>query len=156
MSRLQNEKEEEEEEEEGATYYGGGTDRPTHALTPGSSRNIKGEKQKKERGKTSYTFIQKQSMVYLDNETAREKCRKGSKIPRKTFFISLARQKVSKVSPLLHPSSSFAAFPQGNGQKIVDWGKGGKRGVRPCGLESGIFLRGRTKKLFYCMPDRTV
>ncbi len=50
MSRLQNEKEEEEEEEEGATYYGGGTDRPTHALTPGSSRNIKGEKQKKEWG----------------------------------------------------------------------------------------------------------
>ncbi len=46
MSRLQNEEEEEEEEEEGATYYGGGTDRPTHALTPGS-RNIKGEKQKK-------------------------------------------------------------------------------------------------------------
>ena len=82
---------------------------------------------------------------------------KAPRFPEK-LFISLARQKVSKVSPPpLLPSFSFAASPQGNGQKIVDWGEGGKGGVRPCGLESGILLRGRTKKLFFHrLPPKTV
>ncbi len=48
----------------------GPTDPPTNALTPGS-RNIKGGKQKKS-VENIIKFYAKKSMVYLDNDTAKE------------------------------------------------------------------------------------